>query len=573
MKLCGHTHWLNLCRSEGDLVLQKSNRLARLVDDIPNQDESKPRLVVVLGNKTKSQALRHAFGIKRARLFRNRRRSGELHLNIDPSTVHSERPILVADGTVGEVPNRLYAATDKCHVVDNIALSQSPSSISLSTSDIYGLISPFADVYCLFATDIGGFRQVACVLAAWFEHNASVCLCVPLPRLMVVTDKIPYGTRSEDEARRALLSLIAEETKCDVLTQFSALEVVGLAQKGLTPAAQFSLLKGRVLQASGEVRRKRETSHMLFSAVHFNAFFNLACDRFSQDPCAPLDFIRASRMDNPAAEDLSEHLTNFLRLVKSPDELLEFAVPMISSSLLLDSYPPDAHGEPLCTSMGQFLTGAVFSPLDVFSTIYQDALSHVGEGRVIAFENSEQIILRTGFTKLVRESFQQDFNKWVENTEMTAVELHRQNLSRFWNRYKTIDSTRTCLSCKRRQPSICLPGCKHCVCETCVELFVDPDHDDLFRIRQCFCCGTEMPEAVVVKIHPPTTGVGLLFIDGGGIKGVIPLRIMQLIETKLRELIEADLPIQTLFKVGFGVSIGISYVLYQSQELTMSQVR
>ena len=98
-------------------------------------------------------------------------------------------------------------------------------------------------------------------------------------------------------------------------------------------------------------------------------------------------------MDNPVAKDLSEYLTNFLRLVKSLDELLEFAVSMISSSLLLDSYPSDAYGEPLCTSMGQFLTGAVFSSLDIFQTIYQDVLSHVGEGRVIAFENSDQIIL------------------------------------------------------------------------------------------------------------------------------------------------------------------------------------
>ena len=56
------------------------------------------------------------------------------------------------------------------------------------------------------------------MLAAWLEYNASVRLCVPLPRLMVVMDKIPSGIGSEDEARRALLSLIAEEIKCDVLT-------------------------------------------------------------------------------------------------------------------------------------------------------------------------------------------------------------------------------------------------------------------------------------------------------------------------------------------------------------------
>ena len=64
----------------------------------------------------------------------------------------------MANRTVREVPNRLYAVIDKYYIVDNIALSQSLSSISLSKSNIYGLILPFANVYCLFATDIDGFR-------------------------------------------------------------------------------------------------------------------------------------------------------------------------------------------------------------------------------------------------------------------------------------------------------------------------------------------------------------------------------------------------------------------------------
>ena len=214
----------------------------------------------------------------------------------------------------------------------------------------------------------------------------------------------------------------------------------------------------------------------------------------------------------------------------------------------------------------------MFSPRDIFSTLYHDTFSRVGEGRVIAFENPDQIMLRAGFIKLVRASFQENFEIWLQNTETTAVKLHLQNMSRFWDYHKTIHSTRTCLSCLRREPSICLPGCKHCICETCVELFVDPGSDDLFRIRYCFYCGTEMPEDIVVKIHPPTTGVGLLCIDGGGAKGVVPLRIMQLIEAKLRELIEADIPVQTFFKVGFGVSIGIFSVFDRFHELTMCQV-
>ena len=56
------------------------------------------------------------------------------------------------------------------------------------------------------------------MLAVWLEHNASIRLCIPLPRLIIVMDKIPSGTGSEDEARRALLSLITKEIKYNVLT-------------------------------------------------------------------------------------------------------------------------------------------------------------------------------------------------------------------------------------------------------------------------------------------------------------------------------------------------------------------
>ena len=326
------------------MLLAKSNRLARLIDQLPNQDELNPSLCVFVGNKIKSRAIRHAFGIRQARLFRNRRRSGELHLNVDPSTVYSERPVLVADGTVGEPPERFCAAKDKCHIVDNITLAQS-SSASLTLSNIYGVISPFTDVYCLFATDIGGFRQVACVVAAWLQQTPLICPSALLPQLMVVTDKIPSGKRSEVEAKRALLSLIAEETKIDVFAQFSVLDVVSLPRQELASAAQFSLLKSRVIQASNEVRCRRQACRMLFSAVHFNAFFDLACDHFSKNSSAPFNFIRASRVDNPIAEDLAEHVTNLIRLVQCPDALLNHAIPMIASSLLLDSYPPDAHGK------------------------------------------------------------------------------------------------------------------------------------------------------------------------------------------------------------------------------------
>jgi patatin-like phospholipase/acyl hydrolase len=61
-----------------------------------------------------------------------------------------------------------------------------------------------------------------------------------------------------------------------------------------------------------------------------------------------------------------------------------------------------------------------------------------------------------------------------------------------------------------------------------------------------------MPEEVVVKVHPPTAGVGVLCIDGGGTRGVLPLKFMKRIEDR----IGLPIPLQKFFKVAFGISSG-----------------
>jgi hypothetical protein len=63
-----------------------------------------------------------------------------------------------------------------------------------------------------------------------------------------------------------------------------------------------------------------------------------------------------------------------------------------------------------------------------------------------------------------------------------------------------------------------------------------------------------MLEAISVQTHPPTAGVGVLCVDGGGTRGVIPLENMKRIEDR----IGLRIPLQKFFKVVFGVSSGES---------------
>jgi patatin-like phospholipase/acyl hydrolase len=61
-----------------------------------------------------------------------------------------------------------------------------------------------------------------------------------------------------------------------------------------------------------------------------------------------------------------------------------------------------------------------------------------------------------------------------------------------------------------------------------------------------------MPQELVVRVHPPTAGVGVLSIDGGGARGVLPLEFMR----RIQDRIGLPMPLQKFFKVAFGVSSG-----------------
>jgi hypothetical protein len=196
----------------------------------------------------------------------------------------------------------------------------------------------------------------------------------------------------------------------------------------------------------------------------------------------------------------------------------------------------------------------VFDPKDVFRTLYRDVFYQVSESRVMAFEGSRDVILRSGFISNVESRLCEFFEQSIHSEGTPSLEIHRVNLRIFEDRWRSIQSSATCLVCLRRRPQYGLP-CGHIVCENCVLVFGECCVDDpwIFRVHRCFLCGVEMPKEVVVKIHPPTAGVGgVLCIDGGGTRGVLPLKYMKRIEDR----IGLRIPLQKFFKVAFGISSG-----------------
>ena len=74
-----------------------------------------------------------------------------------------------------------------------------------------------------------------------------------------------------------------------------------------------------------------------------------------------------------------------------------------------------------------------------------------------------------------------------------------------------------------------------------------------------------MPNDIIVKVYPPTIGVGVLCINRGGIRGIILLMLMKQIQDRVGLLIL----FQRFIKVAFGVSIGKSSIYFKEKELIL----
>ena len=92
------------------------------------------------------------------------------------------------------------------------------------------------------------------------------------------------------------------------------------------------------------------------------------------------------------------------------------------------------------------------------------------------------------------------------------------------------------------------------ICENYILVFGHCSVEDpcLYGIEQCFLYKEEMPEKVEIRVHPPTAGIGVFCIDGGGVWGIGPLRLMK----RIHDSIGLPVPFQRLIWVAFGVSLG-----------------
>lgn len=123
-------------------------------------------------------------------------------------------------------------------------------------------------------------------------------------------------------------------------------------------------------------------------------------------------------------------------------------------------------------------------------------------------------------------------------------------LSRYSATLVVTKSSRLCLVCFLQPAEVFLP-CECALCETCYRGYGDgKSTGTVITFDRCVLCATVFASGCAARLKPPTAGCRVLALDGGGVKGIIQLRVLRMIQ----EL--TGLPIHVLFDLAIGTSVG-----------------
>ncbi|KAJ9133184.1 FabD/lysophospholipase-like protein [Pleurostoma richardsiae] len=530
MRRCNHTALFRIFRDREENVLEIHDRGRRILSDLVDVDVPAD-LVVAIGDRhdTLGRAL-HVSGPT----FSGSVVNGESHLF--RARGPSNDAVLLAQCIISSgLKHRPGFTPSKCHELNRVSSPRrdSDSSCLVDPGYLYHRIFyPWADVICLFCAEFGGLQETMRRLAGWLDEGAPATLFVR-PWLIVVTEE-----ETDEDAANALGEILERQPKTNVHAYFAGIRTLGGPTVG-SRRGQCVQLKNAVVEKMRELRKTRESLHLLFSARHLVAFLERSAAHVMHSPQSQLDTIKTSRQDNVVPEDLPGHLSAFLGQIERLTEIYEFAAPMVASSLLLDSYPPDMH---------------LFRPEDVMQTLYREALITVGKTAVLSRGRSSHFVLPSAFVALVQASLEEAFVVLRAKTA-TAIQLHLQMLTKFRHRWDSLRSDKTCLACIRRNAQFRLP-CGHWICENCPRLFgqAGPSDPWAYRVDKCFLCGLDTG-GMSIRSWPPTAGFRVLSIDGGGARGRIPLEFIQVFQEHL------PYPVQENFDVVFGTSSGALVLL------------
>ncbi|KAE8132425.1 hypothetical protein BDV38DRAFT_287741 [Aspergillus pseudotamarii] len=539
--------WFQLVTEEvGASVIYDPNCLPELIQPTDAPHRRYPALVTFLGRGRKDRALRSLFADNPS----NRTDAFGFSLRVDHPTLYSGRPILLTDGDPNQTPQPPNVSG--LAGVEKIPIAwASDGGAQIVDTILARFLLPASHVVCIFAEDIGGLMGVQALLQRWIVVGPQATQPALRPLLLVVIQTNEVSSWDGPLGNPHLAGVLGPPRESPEV--FAGIHMLYVAPaSALSDQARYRSLKEELLKALDVMERDRRESGLHFSAAHLPGLLEKAIRHTAQARDTTFNLIKTARPP-PRPLEWTSHIGHFLR--QGSKVAVEAQDAIISSSLMLDAFPPNMHGRCPSDNAGWIhativipIIPAGFHPIDLFRHHYRqsclDALQSVVGGAAAVHR------VRSLESRIV------DSHADMINRRASALDLHQLQQEQHLLVLQSLFSSQTCLGCLLCSPQHSL-ACGHALCDACVERYgrPPPRAESTYILEACPLC--RQPCLMSVALLPRTAAVRALTVDGGGIRGIVSLQIL----LTLQNLLGPHCPLPDLIDVAFGTSAGGYIVL------------
>jgi hypothetical protein len=156
----------------------------------------------------------------------------------------------------------------------------------------------------------------------------------------------------------------------------------------------------------------------------------------------------------------------------------------------------------------------------------------------------------------IRARFVELFEQLDHTT--SAIALRRRMLKQYRPQWRLLRSTRSCLLCMVRASERMFP-CGHSLCEECIQTYYPRSKAAYtYAVGACQFCGIDA--LTIYSMMPITVEPNLAAIDGGGVRGVVALVLLQ----RLQSALDTGHPLRDYFDYFIGTSAGMCWCMDSS---------
>ncbi|KAH6886261.1 hypothetical protein B0T10DRAFT_576010 [Thelonectria olida] len=379
------------------------------------------------------------------------------------------------------------------------------------------------------------------------------------------------------------------ETTHDLLLHYySSVKVVRIPWKGryMQIDDQVGKLYDVISSRCAKSYAYKEKIRMSLNAERLPQYVTAAYDHFSRQLDEPFDFAKEARRHTPLPKDFRGHILNLILSMYNRNDggkiraeifFETLSLPVASCIMLAatrdniqgtySSLLKNTYHEPLKAAFTEFcdrwlrcsFEKAGYQCCNAQNTHGKGHQAHTG--RILAKGTYQSTFDTDKFfadwIKSIDQNIQvQDdlLQRQVTRDERTLPAKHKRIMAEFYRANGPADRIKshlTCLCCVRNIPGNVLP-CQHALCKDCVQAFGWNVGKGVFELHDCplHPLDTRWASPARIRFKPHGAGVRVLCLDGGGVRGIIELMILQAIEKKLGGYI----PIQSFFDLIVGTS-------------------